>query len=83
MAQSASISPYGDRNERRFHQAATAVVVIIGVGGKPKDNADQNAKSAQKGELQHRQPTVEMTLVRLLGFRHPALNANIGMDRLI
>ena len=83
MAQSASISPYGDRNEGRFHQAATAVVVIIGVGGKPKDNADQNAKSAQKGELQHRQPKVDQILIRLLAFRHLPLNINVGMERLV
>ena len=80
---SASVCTHRNWNESGFHQSATAVVVIVRVGSEPKDNADKNATSSQKGELQHRQPRVEMTLVRLLGFRHPALNANVGMDRLI
>ena len=79
---SASVCTHWNWNESGFHQAATAVVVIVRIGSEPKDNADQNATSSQKGELQHRQPKAAKTLVKLLGFRHLARNENVGMDRL-
>ena len=81
MTLSASGLPYRDRDECGFHQAATAVVVIVRVGVKPKKDANQNATSPQKGELKHRQPKAELTLIRLIGLG--GAFAGIGGDALL
>ena len=80
---SASVCTHRNWNESGFHQSTTAVVVIVRVGSDPKDNADKNATSSQKGELQHRQPKAARTLIRLLGFRHLTLYVNVGLERLV
>ena len=80
---SASVCTHRNWNESGFHQSATAVVVVVRVCSEPKDNADKNATSSQKGELQHRQPKAARTLIRLLGFRHLTLYVNVGLERLV
>ncbi len=74
MTTSASICPHGDRDEGGFHQSTTAVVIIIRIGRKPKDNSDQDATSSQKGELQNSQLKVVEILISLIAFRHAGLN---------
>ena len=82
MAPSASALPHRDRDECRFHQSATAVVVIIRIGVKPEKDANQNATSPKKGELKHRQPKAGVTLIRMLRYRHLTLIATVSIGDL-
>ena len=71
MTPSALVLANRDWDKSGLHQATTTVVVIVRVGGEPKNDANQNETSPQKGEFQHRQPEAEATLIRLIGFGHP------------
>ncbi len=71
MMPSAAVIPNRDRYECGLHQATATIVVIIRVGRVPKNDANQNETSPEKGEFQHRQLKVASTLISLIGFRHP------------
>ncbi len=65
---STMVVAHWDGNERRFLQSTATVVVVIGVGGDPKRNAQKDETGPQEGELDHGLPITQPILVRTKGF---------------